>query len=197
MKKLISLSLAILLIAISFSACSQKPNNEFTQENVTKTVTTAFDALKNVDTETLETYVSSSTLSILSSYIDKKDQFKELGKAMFANLSYEIKDINLENNTVTVAVINKDLKASTEKYTKSLLKAYTKIQLLQRLNDDKWLDNNLSKLTAQIEKAQIQKEPTEITISIQQKSNNLVLVFDETAEDAVSGGAIGAIKNIA
>lgn len=195
MKKIISLTLAVIIIATSFTACSSKPNAELTEENITKTVTTAFDALKVVDTELLEKYVQSPTLGILISYIDKQEQFKELGKAIFENLSYEIKSIDLENSTVTLSVTNKDLKDATEKYTKSLLKSYTKIQLLQRLSNEEWLNNNLSKLTAKIDKAEMKEEPEEITISIKKQSKNLILVFDEEAENEVSGGALLAIKN--
>lgn len=197
MKRIISLTLAVILIASTFGACSSKSSAELTEENITKTVNIAFDALKNVDTETLKTYVSSSTLGMLIGYIEKQEQFKELGKAIFANLSYEVKSVDLKNNTVTVSVINKDLEKSTTKYVKGLLKSYTKLQLLQRLSDEKWLDNNLSKLTAEIEKAEMEKEPSEITISIQQKEKNLILVFDETAENEVSGGSLGAIKEAA
>lgn len=195
MKRIISLTLAVIIIAASFTACSSKPNAELTEENITKTVTTAFDALKVVDTELLEKYVQSPTLGILISYIDKQEQFKELGKAIFENLSYEIKSIDLENSTVTLSVTNKDLKDATEKYTKSLLKSYTKIQLLQRLSNEEWLNNNLSKLTAEIDKAEMKEEPEEITISIKKQSKNLILVFDEEAENEVSGGALLAIKN--
>ena len=36
----------------------------------------------------------------------------------------------------------------------------------------------------------------DIVLNIQQDSKNLVLSFDENAEDTVSGGALSAIKSI-
>ncbi len=195
MKKFISLTLAVIIIAASFSACSSKPNAELTEENVTKTVDTVFDALKKVDTKALDTYVLSGTLGILVDYTEKQEQFKELGTAIFSNLSYEVKSVDLENKTVTLSVINKDLADASEKYTKNLLKSYSKLQLLHNLSDEKWLNNNLSKLTSEIENAKMKETPAEITISFQQNKKNLVLLFDEVAENEVSGGALGAIKN--
>ena len=40
-------------------------------------------------------------------------------------------------------------------------------------------------------------EAREITLSVKKGEENLVLVFDEEAENAVSGGALGAIKSAA
>jgi hypothetical protein len=52
-----------------------------------------------------------------------------------------------------------------------------------------WLDNNLSVLTQQISEAQMQNDGVDITLNIRQESKNLVLSFDDEAENAVSGGA--------
>ncbi|MCC8016438.1 MAG: hypothetical protein LIO43_03495 [Clostridiales bacterium] len=194
MKKTISLLLSVIIIVLAFSSCSSKPNAELTEENITKTVDTAFTALKEFDTKKLDTYVSSSTLSIIMKYAESHTQFQDLGKAIFSNLSYEIKSIDTQNRTVTVSVLNKDLYDKAYTFVNGLLQNYSTLQLLQRLGDDAWLDNNLAKLTDEIDSASMQSSPTDITLTISQSSKNFVLQFDENAENGVSGGALSAIK---
>lgn len=195
MKKTVSIILSILIISFAFCSCSSKPNAELTDENVTKTVDTAFEALKDFDTDELETYVDSSTLNIIIGYAKQHDQFKKLGEAIFANLSYEIKNIDLQNKQVTISVINKDLYLTASEFTNNLLNSYSKFQLLTKLANDNWLDITLAELTESINSAAMEASSTEITLNIIQNKNNLVLTFDETAEDEVSGGALGAIKS--
>ena len=84
MKKLLSLVLALLL-ALSFAGCSG--STAMTEKNVTATVDQAFSALKDFNTKKLEKYVDSKTLSVIITYANKHDQFADLGKALFKNLS--------------------------------------------------------------------------------------------------------------
>lgn len=194
MKKTISAVLSVMLIAFTLCSCSSKPNAEMTEANITKTVDTAFEALKNFDTETLEKYVDSTTLNVIMSYAENHEQFKKLGIAIFSNLTYEIKNIDVENKTVTVSVLNKDLYEAASNFTNKLLNSYSTFQLLQRLSDDNWLDQNLAALTKSIESAEMEIASAEITLNITQSSENLILTFNEQAEDEVSGGALRAIK---
>lgn len=196
MKRALSIILAILVIAASFGACAKKPTAELTQENVKATIDTSFSALKKVDKQTLEKYVESSTLDLILGYTEKHEQFKTLGIEMFKSLSYEIISIDLEGKTATLSVINKDLTEATTRYTNSLLSNYTTVQLIQRLSNDTWLNNNLTKLIAQLEDAEMKAEPAEITIEIKEGKENLVLVFDEDDENEISGGVLGAISSI-
>jgi len=195
MKKTISVILSVLIIAVSLCSCASKPNAELTEENITKTVDTAFKALKSFDTETLETYVDSTTLSVIMGYAESHDQFKKLGIAIFSNLTYEIKTVDIENKTVTVSVLNKDLYEAASKFTDRLLSSYSTLQLLQRLSDDSWLDENLASLTKSIDAAEMEAASAEITLNITEGKENLVLTFDEEAENEVSGGALRAIKS--
>ena len=61
-----------------------------------KTVDTAFAALKEFDTDTLQKYVDSSTLNTIVGYAEKHEQLKQLGQAIFENVDYEIKSIDLD-----------------------------------------------------------------------------------------------------
>ena len=94
MKKTLSIILCLALVILSFTACSS--SNALTEENVTKTVDTSFEALKEFDTDKLQKYVDSSTLNTIANYAQKQEQFKTLGQAIFENLDYEIKDIDLD-----------------------------------------------------------------------------------------------------
>lgn len=194
MKKGIALFLSIVLIICCFSACA-KTSAEMTQENITATADTVFTALKEFNTEDLETYVSSSTLSVIMGYAEKHEQFAELGRSIFENLSYEITSIDTQNKTITLSVMNKDLASTAQNFTNDLLSKYSTLSLLSNLSSDTWLDSNLAILQEDIATAPMQSEPVEITLTIEQGEDNLVFVFDENAENGVSGGALGAIKN--
>lgn len=194
MKKGIALFLSIVLIICCFSACA-KTSAEMTQENITATADNVFTALKEFNTEDLETYVSSSTLSVIMSYAKQHEQFAELGRAMFANLTYEITAIDTANKTVTLSVSNKDLAQVAGDFASDLMGKYSTFNLLSNLSSDTWLDSNLSILTEDIDAAPMMSQPAEITVTIQQADDNLVFAFDENAENGVSGGALGAIKS--
>lgn len=194
MKKGIALFLSIVFIICCFSACA-KTSAEMTQENITATADTVFTALKEFNTEDLETYVSSSTLSVIMSYAKQHEQFAELGRAMFANLTYEITAIDTANKTVTLSVSNKDLAQVAGDFASDLMGKYSTFNLLSNLSSDTWLDSNLSILTEDIDAAPMMSQPAEITVTVQQADDNLVFAFDEDAENGVSGGALGAIKS--
>lgn len=195
-KRAICVILAAVITAAAFSGCSSKPGAEMTEENITATVDTAFEALINCDTDDLGTYVDSSTLNTIMSYIEKYDQFQALTKAIFASLEYEIEEINLDDATVTLTVYNKDLYDIALDFVDDLRDKYSLLQLLTKLSNESWLDSNLSVLTDEIGDAAMNVAGTEITLDIKQTSDNLVLSFDTEAEDGVSGGALSAIKQI-
>ncbi len=195
MKKIISLILCAAVICFSFCSCSG-PNTDMTEENITATVKEAEAALKEFDIKKLEKYVDSSTLSTILNYAKEHEQFVELGKAMFANLEMEITNIDLENETVTISVKNKDLFKAARDFADELKSQYTAIQLMTKLSDDKFLDVKLNTLCKQIEECELIPDSIEMTLSIEKGKKNLVLYFNTDAENAVSGGALKAIKSI-
>lgn len=197
MKRAISLALVFIIIAMLFSGCSSAPNADMTEKNVKKTVDVVFEALKNFDMETLDTYVKSSALTRIITFAEDHDQFRQLGRAIFANLSYEIKEIDLDAALVTVAVTNKDLAEAAKNFTDDLLDKFSLLDLLTQITNDAWLDENLSILTKSIDNCELNPNPVEITLKIREGADHLVLHFGTDAENAVSGGALGAIKGIA
>lgn len=194
MKKIISLLLALIL-CLSFTACSG-PNADMTEENITETVAAVETALKNFDTDDLDKYVDSSTLSVIIGYAESHEQFADLGRAIFANLEMDITNIDMENKTVTVTAMNKDLSAATSEFAQSLKDSYSTFALLRKLSDDTFLDEKLAELQGTIANCQLMDEGIEIVLNIEQGSKNLVFSFDSLDEDAVSGGALSAIKEI-
>lgn len=195
MKKLISVFLCAVILCLSFTACSG-PNADMTEENITATVKAAETALKEFDIDELNKYVDSSTLSIILSYAKKHDQFAQLGKAIFENLKMDVKSIDIENKTVTVSVSNKDLYQAAGDFAAKLKADYSSFQLLTKLNDEQFLDNRLNSLCKEINNADFLPDSVEITLSIEEGSKNLTLRFNDEAENAVSGGALSAIKGI-
>lgn len=193
MKKLLSLVLALLL-ALSFAGCSG--STAMTEKNVTATVGSAFDALKRFDTKKLEKYVDSKTLSVIITYANKHDQFADLGKALFKNLEYNIESIDLDAKTVTVSVRNKDLKDTASAFTKALVSKYSALQMLGLLNNETWLNTSLKSLTDSIAIAKMQSAPVSVTLTVTAGKKNLMLGFDDAAENAVSGGALQAVKSL-
>lgn len=115
-------------------------------KNVTKTVDTAFAALKEFDTDTLQKYVDSTTLNTIVGYAEKHEQLKQLGQAIFENVDYEIKSIDLDKKTVTLTVKNKDLAQGASDFANELKKDYSAFQLLAKLSDDTFLDSRLAQL---------------------------------------------------
>ena len=194
MKKAVALFLSAVMIICCFAGCS-KTSAELTEENITATADVVFTALKEFDTDELEKYVSSSTLSTIMSYAKNHDQFADLGRAIFENLTYEITAIDTNSKTVTISVLNKGLAQPAADFVNELLSTYSTLTLLSHLSNDAWLDENLSDLTGRIDSAPMMSEAQEITITITQGEDNLIFGFDETAENGVSGGALGAIKS--
>lgn len=195
MKKTISLLLCAVILCLGLSACSG-PNADMTEENITATVEAAETALKEFDIDELSKYVDSSTLSVIITYAQKHEQFAELGRAIFANLEMEVKSIDIENKTVTISVSNKDLYQAASDFADKLSSDYSTFQLLTKLNNDTFLDSKLLSLCEEIDKADFMSEPIEITLEIEQGKKNLTLGFNDSSENAVSGGALSAIKNI-
>ena len=193
MKKTLSILLCFAFMLVSFTACS---SNAMTEKNVIKTVDTAFAALKEFDTDTLQKYVDSSTLNTIVGYAEKHEQLKQLGQAIFENVDYEIKSIDLDKKNVTVTVKNKDLAQGASEFANELKKDYSAFQLLAKLSDDTFLDSRLAQLKEKIADAQMEENGVDITLNIEQGSKNLKLTFDDTAENAVSGGALSSIKAI-
>lgn len=194
MKKIISISLAFIMIALSFCACS-KPTAKMSEGNVKKTVNTAFSALKDFDTEDLKKYVDSSTLSIIIAYAEQHQQFIDLGKAIFKNLDYEIKEVDLDRKTVVVSVKNKNLAAAAQNFADGL-KGFSTFELLSKLSDETWLDEKLSELTSAISASPDKEDYVDITLHIKEAGDHLTIGFTGEAEDEVSGGAITAIKSV-
>lgn len=195
MKLIQKLMCAVLCIIVAFSFSSCSKNVEMTEENINETVKTVETALKEFDTKTLEKYVESNTLSYIIKFAKNKSQFGELGKAIFNQLTLEVEDTDLEKGTVTVKVINRDLASTASMFVFDLTSIYKGTEILSMLNNDSFLDRNLSELNEKIEQCPLGLEQT-ITLTVTQSKKNLVLSFNENAEDAVSGGALGAIKAI-
>ena len=196
MKNIPKIILSLVLVtalAFSFASCTKKV--ELTEENVIETVAVVEDALKKFDSKKLEKYVKSSTLSTIMRYADDHKQFKELGKAIFSNLSITVDDVDIKNQTVTVTVKNKNLSSVASDFAQKLSENYTPVQLLGKLDDDEFLDFSLDKLVESMDTVDDETEAT-VTLNVKQGDKNLVLTFDDDSEDAVSGGALTAIKNI-
>lgn len=193
MKKALSILFCLAFILVSFTACS---SNAMTEKNVTKTVDTAFTALKEFDTDTLQKYVDSSTLNTIVGFAQKHDQIKQLGQAIFENIDYKIKSIDLDKKTVTITVKNKNLAQGASDFATKLKNEYNTVQLFSKLNDEIFLNARLNELKQKISDAQMESDGIDITLNIEQGSKNLKLSFDEKAEDAVSGGALSSIKAI-
>ena len=192
---IVSIFMCVVISALCLTSCSG-PGNDMTEENIKATVAEAVDALKEFDTERLGKYVDSSTLSVIVGYAKDHKQFTDLGKAIFASLEYEVKEIDLENGTVTVSFKNKDLYQAAADFASQLKKDYSSFQLLTKLNEEDFLDLKLAQLTKAIEDAPMLESATDVKLSITQGKKNLVLTFDKDAENAVSGGSLNAINSI-
>ena len=190
--KILTSVILVVVLAFSFSSCAK---TEMTEENITDTVSTVETALKEFDSKTLEKYVSSSTLSYIMKYAENHQQFVDLGKAIFKDLEITVTSVDVENGTVTLDVKNKNIKTAASIFALNLKDKYTTMQLLQKLDDEAFLDESLGTLVDSINSTKDTVEAT-VTLKVVQGKRNLVLSFDDDGEDAVSGGALTGIKNI-
>ena len=196
MKNTIKKSLSLILcfvLTLALSACSSETS--INEENVNNTVTAVEKALKDFDRLSLKAYVKSSTLETILNLSKSHSQFTALGQAMFEKLEISVKSFDKKNQTVTLLVKNRDMAEIGANFAKELTDGRSALDMMKLLNDDAFLDSSLKKLTAEISEATVPDNPTEITVSIEKGNNNLILVFDEEDENAVSGGALTAIKN--
>lgn len=191
LKKSISVFLC-LTVLFSFAGCSGSA--ELTDENVRTTVETVETALREFDTKTLKKYVDSETLDYILDLADDHEQFSKLGAAIFQNLTMEVTGVDLDAKTVTAAVSNKNLYAVASSFAYELINKYSSMQLLRMLDNEAFLDISLADLTNDIDATDYFTEEVEITLNITQGKHNLVFSFNEDAENAVSGGALTAIK---
>ena len=180
-------------LTFSLSACSGgKP--QINEETVAETVANVEKALKDFDRLSLKAYVKSSTLDTILNLSKTHPQFTALGQSMFEKLEISVKSVNKKDKTVTLSVKNRDLSKIATEFTNSITEGRNILQMTQLLNDDKFLNESLKKLTAEISEATVPDNPTEITVPIEKNESNLVLVMDDKAEDIISGGALTAIK---
>ena len=196
MKNTIKKSLSLILcfvLTLALSACSSETS--INEENVNNTVTAVEKALKDFDRLSLKAYVKSSTLETILNLSKSHSQFTALGQAMFEKLEISVKSFDKKNQTVTLLVKNRDMAEIGANFAKELTDGRSALDMMKLLNDDAFLDSSIKKLTAEISEATVPDNPTEITVSIEKGNNNLILVFDEEDENAVSGGALTAIKN--
>lgn len=195
MKNILKKSFALLLclcFAFSLAGCS---GAKMTEENIIKTVADVQQALAEFDRETLENHVKSTTLEYILNFAKNKEQFAQLGVSIFENLSMEVIMADANAGTVTVKVKNKDLADVAWRFASTLTLEATGAELLSKLDDDQFLDESLATLQQDIGQVVDNKEEI-VTLQVQKGKKGLILCFDERAEDAVSGGALGSIKSV-
>lgn len=166
-----------------------------TEENIRETVGVVNTALQEFDVDTLEKYVDSDTLSYILKFAKEHQQFVDLGKALFKNMTMDIESVDVGKKTVTVKVHNKKLDLAASDFANDLKNNYSTMQLLSLLKDDKFLDSKLSVLVGKIDSTASELDLT-VTLKVTEGKKNLMLSFDEEAENAVSGGALSVIKEI-
>lgn len=195
MKNILKKSFALLLclcFALSLAGCS---GVEMTEENIIKTVADVQQALAEFDQETLNNQVKSTTLEYILNFAKNKEQFSQLGVSIFENLSMEVISADANAGTVTVKVRNKDLADVAWRFAANLTLEATGVDLLNKLNDDQFLDESLATLQQDIGQVVDNKEEI-VTLRVEKGKKGLILCFDERAEDAVSGGALSSIKSV-
>ena len=186
LKKSVCFLLCIVITAVSFAACSKSESKQ--KSELLSGLTDSVDEA-NV-TATIQ------AIEYIVGFSKGHTQFSDLGKAIFENLTMDIKSIDLNKKTVTLSVNNKQLYIAASNFAGDLKGKYSATQLLELLKDDSFLDSSLSTLIDKIKNAQMKEQPEEITLTFEQKDGYLVFTFDEAAESAVSGGALKAVKDV-
>lgn len=192
LKRGLSLFLCLAMV-FALSACTGRA---MTEDNITKTVELVEKALREFDRDTLKKYVNSKTLDYIIRFANNNEQFDTIGKLLFEKLELNIQSVDVENQTVTIAIVNRDMTEIAERYTK-LIREHSNggntLDMVKLLSDEEFLDLSVRSITSQISYATIPDNPTVLTVSVSKGAKNLVLNLDEEAENAVSGGVVDVI----
>lgn len=194
LKRGLSLFLCFAMV-FALSACSGRA---MTEDNITKTVELVEKALREFDRDTLKKYVSSRTLDYIIRFANNNEQFDTIGKLLFEKLELNIQSVDVDNQTVTLEIINRDMTEIANRYT-ALIKDYSNggktLDMVKLLSDEEFLDISVRSITSQISYATIPDNPVVLTVSVSKGAKNLVLNLDEEAENAVSGGVVAVISD--
>ena len=194
-KKLLCLLLCTLMV-FSFSGCSSK---KLSEENVNKTIETVENAFIDASVVTLNKYTKFDTVLSNKIKVDPKNlggkkKLLELTKVLFENLEIEVNSVDLEEMTVTLNVTNKVTYLTTDNFLTNLKKSNSVTQIITNLSDDEFVTKNVDIYIKELEKAPIASSPRTITVKFEQGKHNLVLLFDDEAINAITGGASEALK---
>ena len=195
MKKITKSALCFLLAVITVFSLAGCSKVQMTEDNILQTVIDVETALKDFDEETLKKYVDSKTLDVIIQYAEKHIQFEQLGTRIFESMTMNVESVDTEKQTVTVRITNYDYTSTASIFVSNLKSSYTPVQLMNKIDDENFLNSQLSELVELMGMTSDEYEKT-VTLKVEKGKRNLVLVFDEEAEDAVSGGALSSIKDI-
>ncbi len=193
MKRVFAL-LLVSIIAFSFASCSGGGEDN---KELRATVDSATESLINFDTKNVDKYIESETLLSIETLVNSKSQYQELAKAIFANLKIKVKKVSVDNakgtGKITLKIRNKDLATVTDDYVSSKVTEYLAGKV--DFNNEEYLNTQLEYLTNAIDDAKNTKWQ-KVTINVKKVDGKWVLVFNDSAENAVMGGAASKLKSM-
>ena len=194
MKRLIGISL---LLTILLTGCSG--GEKTSVQTPEDTINTAFTALKELDMDTFNECTNNKAASgyrIMSDLFNKQhsDTYHQLAEAMVEHLSWEIKDVSVQDTTATASVTihNKDFSDAIGMFVADLIK---------KVNQNQKDGMDLSTLIkTTIDEAKNSPESTlpylqnctkefsvETTIQLKQTDNGWQIQLDESLCDSLTG----------
>ena len=163
----------------------QHENNnrrEKEQQEIEKSIKDLFENLKKLNKKNIKKYLDFAKLlnSVDEMIIKQNDE--ELEKALFSNLLYKIKNIDIEGKKakVEMEVINKDYKEIYTKWMKEILK---------EKNENKKIDEKIAmKILKTIVKKEKQTKKVSKEITLNKKNNYWEIVVNVNLRDLVFPG---------
>lgn len=163
---------------------TQKENNDSRkeQQEIEKSIENTFNSLKQLNKKKIKKYLDYDKLlnSIDEMIIRQND--KELEKALFTDLSYKIKSINIEKQKaiVNIEVVNKDYKDIYTKWTKEILN--------QKNKKTKIDEKTAMKILKTIVKKEKQTKKINKEITLNKKNDNWIVEVNTKLRDLVFPG---------
>ncbi|MCC8022472.1 MAG: hypothetical protein LIO46_01615 [Clostridiales bacterium] len=193
MKKIMTLTLSAVLLAAVFSACSSQSDR-----SVERAVSNAFSSLQKYNEADIQSWISSDDLSSLMDSAAAFDGGDEMMQAMFADLSYEITDIEVdedeENATAELKITNKNFQDATTDFMAELTIAFMQGQT--DFSSAAYNEEQITAFTEMLQDEEISTTIFNVKLSLKKVDDNWMLYPNDNVLTAWTGDAYSSAKSL-
>ncbi len=196
MKKiLVTLIVLTMGLTVMLTGCGSKG------ETPDQAVTNALKAVKTLDKENIEKYLSYDQLTNYTEDEENALESEELLKQFFAKLDYKIVSSNVEENIATVKteITNIDLKNVIGEYVKRAMAIVFENAFKpegEQLTEEAIQEQGIQILNDILKESQDKTVTNTVDIKLTKNEDGWKITMDETLQSALTGGLTDAIKDM-